>query len=235
MFITFKTFIKENDINPLVIDTNKHSSEITKFSCIFSKDSYEVGNVIKIALGQYANIVSSESKTTKFILSMTLLEFLADPFKYLKMQDVKKNLIPLITTNKNEAEYISNHFKFLTSLEDENGCQKGLRTNIIHMGKSIEDLVPNLSDIDFILRTLQKYICKVLENYYSIYDKGWNEVSNLIQSKKQNYSDLPYNVDNEISDTVILIDMKFLNIAIKEVHSLYNELKLTKNNALYFY
>ena len=229
-FITDKYINNSESIGEgLFIDILKKRQYLDKFFMLEKDDCGEVGNVIKYALKQYSNIVLAENRTTKFMLSMSLIEYLANPYEYMSMKKVKPKIIPFIAKTKEDQEELSARFKDLTSKIDENNKQIGLRTCIVHNGTNIESLIKDEQEIYSTLRELQRYICEVIKHLYDIYRQSWASVEDIIQKLRIEIDSnrREYEVKS-FSDTLILIDMKFLNKAVEEVYLMYPNKKEVK-------
>ena len=154
---------------------------------------------------------------------MTLIDYLGNPFEYQKMQKNKAQIAPFSADSFSQYNKICERFKYLTSKKDENGKEIGLRTNIIHNGKTIESLITEGYKIDLILRELQLYICNFI-NGILIYSNqnDWAYIESKIEEKRNQIQAIPSGYTGKIEcDSVIVIDFDFLNQAIKEVYQLY--------------
>lgn len=115
--------------------------------------------------------------TNKFMQAMSLIEYLANPFEYEQMKKAKAKIVPFSSECKKSYFDICERFKYLTSLEDETGKQIGLRTSIIHNGRSLDELLDRGYKIDLLLRELQMYICNFIKNNVLFSDKNWDFVN----------------------------------------------------------
>lgn len=147
----------------------------------------------------------------------------------MKMEEVKKNIIPFIAKSNEEYNYIIERFKYLTSKKDNNNQQIGYRTNIIHQGKFIEDLIPETLSQIKLNRELQYYIVSVLEEYIKLYDKTWDYLQeekrkkiDIIQKNKQQY------IDYTESSLLFLVDIDFLNQVINNLMHMYEAHSIKK-------
>jgi hypothetical protein len=215
----------------LHIDIDYSKKHLDKYFKLYNEDRGEIGNVLLQALKLYSNIVYAENNTAKFMLAISLIEYLANPYKSIGMAKVKAKIVPFIAENTQEIHELSERFRELTSKEDSTGKQVGLRTNIVHNGSSIEDLVADESDIRMLLRELQRYITKVIDGLLLMYEQEWNKVNKLVENlrveseKKQRTHRI-----KETSDVLILVDLEFFNKAIQEVYQMYPEHINTKIN-----
>ncbi|WP_315166741.1 hypothetical protein [Metaclostridioides mangenotii] len=229
-FITDKYINNSESIGEgLFVDISKQREYLDKFFTLEKDDCGEIGNVIKYALKQYSNIVLAENRTTKFMLSMSLIEYLANPYEYMSMKKVKAKIIPFIAKTKEELEELTEKFKYLTSKTDENNKQIGLRTCIVHNGTDIESLIKEEHEVYNTLRELQRYIYEVIKYLYDIYNQSWSSAEDMIQKLRlrADSNKREYEVKSFI-DTLILIDIKFLNKAIEEVYLMYPDKKKVK-------
>ena len=208
--------------NGLNIDMDKMMSQLNMYFSPLRNDEYEVGSIIKHAYRLYSDILYMPTATNKFMQAMSLIEYLANPFEYEQMKKVKTKIVPFSSDCKKEYFDICERFKYLTSLEDENGKQIGLRTSIIHNGRSLEELMDKGYKIDLLLRELQMYICNFINNIVIYSDKDWNLVEEKIDEKYEKIQNTKLGYEGKFeADTGIFIDFEFLNKALKEVYQLY--------------
>lgn len=198
------------------------TNEFDKFLCILKPECGEVGNILRHAFRLYSDILYTSSATNKFMQAMSLIEYLANPFEYEKMQKVKTKVIPYSVDSKAKYHKICERFKVLTSLKDEDGKELGLRTLIVHTGKDLNDLVREGYEIDLLLRELQSYICNFINNIISYYKEDWTVVEERIKEKFEEIEKIKIGYEGKVeADVMVLIDFEFLNNAIKEVYQLY--------------
>jgi hypothetical protein len=223
VFIKEKFVVNSNALGKgLDIKISNYRKYLDEYFIIFRKKCGEIGEVLKYAFKLYSNIVYAENSTTKFMLSISMLEYLANPYEYMKMQEVKKKIIPFVANDKTELHQLSERFKELTSMKDSQGNQIGYRTCIIHNGLRIEDILKSNIEVKMLLREMQTYIAKVIGSLIKHYNKDWDEVEALVSSKREACERKKSHVDCKIeADTVVIIDAKFLNKAIEEVFLFY--------------
>lgn len=102
----------------------------------------EVGRIARHALRLYSDALTSPKETIKFIQLINLIEYLASPFDYMPMKDVKKQIARHVASDRSDYDAILEDFKFITSEPGSaKGPNRGLRHNIIHMGCTIEELL----------------------------------------------------------------------------------------------
>lgn len=191
---------------------------------LFNPDLSEVGNVGKHALRMYVEMLESNSLTDKFIHIIRLFEFIASPNGYEKFQNVKTRIIAHIAKNRHEIHAISEDFKYYSSGD----ANDGLRTQIIHNGKKIEELVND--DIRALFKKLHRYLYICITDLIKNYNKDWTFLEELRVQNRQ-AAELNKNEDNIIaySSTLILIDGDYLSKAINQYQQLYKEEYPSKN------
>lgn len=140
----------------------------------FPKDG-EVGFIVKHALGLYTAILEAENYTTKFIQCLGLLEFLAYPHDYERFEKVKKVIARYVATNASDYDRLLDRFLELTGKKDAAGRNIGYRTCMVHMGKRIEDLVPDEAGRTELFLELYEYIKNVIDHMIGYSDKTFEE------------------------------------------------------------
>lgn len=208
--------------NELYIDVDNSIENLNKYSLALTNSSYEVASIIKHAFRMYSNILYMPTSTNKFMQAMSMIEYLANPFEYVKMQDVKTKIIPFSVDSRKKYHEVCERFKELTSLKNENNEQIGLRTCIVHNGKNLEQLISESYQIDMLLRELQMYVCNFINHIIIYTEYNWDKVVESIEEKYNQVQGVKYGYEgkNE-SDVAILIDMNFFNKAIEEVYLWY--------------
>lgn len=219
----------------LNINVDEMKSQLDKYFLPLKNDSYEVGSIIKHAFRLYSDILYMPTATNKFMQAMSLIEYLANPFEYEQMKKAKTKVIPFSSDCKKNYFDLCERFKYLTSLEDENGIQIGLRTSIIHNGKNLEELLDKGYKIDLLLRELQMYICNFINNIVLYSDKEWDLVNTKVNERYEEVQKIKEGYDGKLeADTMIFIDFEFLNKALKEVYQLYPQYIERKFNFAHF-
>lgn len=187
----------------------------------FTERDAPLSGFLKHSYRLYSDILYLPSTTNKFMQAMSELEYLANPYKYEKMQDVKKKIAVFSATSREEYDYICDRFQLLTSKEDDDGNQIGLRTSIVHNGKILDDLFEHSYEVNLLLRELQMYICNSITSYIPLISKNWEEVEEIVKIKR---SEILANSRERVSnqaDVVIIIDCDFLNLALEQVYHFY--------------
>tara|TARA_R100000935_G_scaffold39809_1_gene61315 strand:+ start:3334 stop:4416 length:1083 start_codon:yes stop_codon:yes gene_type:complete len=135
----------------------------------------EVFNLANHALRMHTQALEAANDTSKFIILMNLLEFLAHPSDYMNMVKVKGKIARHVARTRVEYDEIIEDFKFLTSLKDDNGKNVGLRENIIHNGRRLEDLLSQPQCKEVLIR-MERYASIVIKDFLRLSDQTWAEV-----------------------------------------------------------
>lgn len=137
-----------------------------------NKELGEVGRICKYALKLNTLITESDNHSNKFIQIMTLFEYLGNPYDFVNFKKIKGVLISYIAKNKKEYHELSEKFRFYS---------ENIRTEIIHNGKRIEDLLTNeeINDL-FVFFHQTNYI--ILYDFMMNYDLDWIDY----ETKRQN-------------------------------------------------
>lgn len=223
-FISGKNYISSQTIgNSLNVNVTFMKPSIDDMFFALYRNDTIISNIIKHALRLYSDILYLPTATDKFIQAMTLVDYLGNPFEYQKMQKNKTKIAPFSADSYSQYNFICERFKYLTSKKDEQGKEIGLRTNIIHNGKSLESLIFEGYKIDMVLRELQLYICNFINGILEYSSQNeWSYIEEKIEEKRNYIQTIPNGYTGKVEcDTVIIIDFDFLNQAIKEVYQLY--------------
>lgn len=145
----------------------------------------EVAGVAVHGLTLFSDVMSAFNETMKFIRAMTLLEFLASPDYYKSWAKLKGDIICHCAKDKKEYIYLSEWFKGLTSIKDNAGIQRGLKTLIVHQGRSLSELKPSRKDRQILFRELQKISGKILVDMIRCMNYSWDEFRRYHSSLKQ--------------------------------------------------
>lgn len=124
----------------------------------FPKDG-EVGNVLRHALMLYSALLDTENPTVRFTQAISLLEYLAYPNRYKNFKEVKKIIARYFTKETDAYLALLVRFNELTGQKDPSSSQVlGLRTRIIHMGSTLEQVVPDVMERCSLFKELDGYI-----------------------------------------------------------------------------
>jgi hypothetical protein len=197
-----------------------NSEVFTDFN-LLNADVGEVGNIAKQALRMFSNALEENDNTGKFIEIMRLFEFIADPNSFTKFQKVRTKIASHIVENSSDINRLQDEFKYYSSGDNEDG----LRTEIIHNGKSIEILIPESSKQIDLFNTLQLYITKCIRDLICFYNKSWAELEDIRDLKfdKARKNKTKTKTIN-YSNTRILIDANFLSESIEKFSPIYKQL-----------
>lgn len=127
----------------------------------------EMGKLVNHAISLYIQMIETSSATNKFVQALSLLEFLVFPYEYKQFKEVKKRVARYITSDTTSQEYkkILDRFEELTGKKDENTKEIiGYRTQIVHLGKKIEDLLPVNLDRKMLFIELDDYIRNIIDD-----------------------------------------------------------------------
>jgi hypothetical protein len=136
-------------------------------------DGGEVGNLARHALRLYSAALEAPDDTAKFMQLMVLLEFLSDPDRFQVMQKAKKPIARHVARDRADYEAIIADFRTLTS--DDNTPNQGLRHNIVHLGRRLEDLLGS-EDRNAVLKRLNRYVWVTLEDFIERGDADWQVI-----------------------------------------------------------
>lgn len=169
--VEIKTFIKG-------IGLEFSESDIVNNSGILINDEDkvgEVGKLIKYALNLNASIAESESESLKFTQIMTLLEFLGNPFEYENFKKLKGKIITYIAKDKTDYHTLSEKFRFLS---------EEIRTQIVHNGKLLEDLIIDKEERKQLFKFFKNLINQIIWDFISNAHSSWDEYE-IIRKEKQ--------------------------------------------------
>lgn len=120
-----------------------------------------------IALQLYRLMLESVDPTRKFAQGMSLLEFLANPEQeeYMKFVDVKKVISRFCCSSKTERNTLHERFNDLTCGKGPTTPDtQGYRTRIVHLGETLEAILPNSADQIALLEEIDSYIRPALDH-----------------------------------------------------------------------
>lgn len=140
-----------------------------------SPDDGDVAGVVLHGLSLYSEALNSSNETIKFTRVMTLFEFLASPDEYQNWKKLKGDIACYCARDKASYLRLCERFRALTSIEDESGRQLGLRTLIVHNGKLLPELLPDIKERASLFRELQGYAFTILTNMLSSAGLSWEE------------------------------------------------------------
>ncbi|WP_318435067.1 hypothetical protein [Photobacterium leiognathi] len=192
----------------------------TDFS-LLNAEVKEVGHIAKQALRMYASALEENDDTGKFIEVMRLFEFVASPSGYTRFQEVRTKIASHIVKNGADIQRLQDEFKYFSSGDNEDG----LRTEIIHNGKSIESLVPNDNERTDLFVKLQSYMVTCINDLVQYYDKTWNQLEDIRISKMEKAKKNKEKIRKiSYSHTAIIIDGNFIDKYINMYIPIYREI-----------
>jgi Ca2+-binding EF-hand superfamily protein len=192
---------------------------------LFDTDLSETGHIAKSALEMYSSALEENTATGKFIQIIRLFEFIANPASYEKFQNVRQSISAHVAKNIYDIHRLSSEFKYYSSGDNQNG----LRTEIIHNGKTIEELIPSESERESLFVKLQGYIHSCINDLLRSYNKPWSYIESLRNDKSSlaNSNKKKENVQ-EYSSTIVIVDGSSLNEAIYKYHQMYADVHPSK-------
>jgi len=147
--------------------------DMTSVSPMAPLGAGEAGNIARHGLRLFTSALEAGDDTAKFIQLMTLVDYLADPDAFISMQDAKKLVALHVARDQREYDEILADFRFLTS--DANTPNRGLRHNIVHLGRRLEELVDK-PQRDEVLRRVSRYVGMTLRDIMELSDGAWSDV-----------------------------------------------------------
>ncbi|MEK6638885.1 MAG: hypothetical protein AABY88_12470 [Pseudomonadota bacterium] len=141
----------------------------------------EVGAVARQALRMYSEALEASTETSRFVQMMALIEFLAAPEDYMRMKLVKRMIARQVARDRADYDAILQDFLCLTSESGAaQGANRGLRHNIVHVGKRLEDLADR-GEREAIFRRLSRYAGATIQQLrdHSYDCEGWSVITDL--------------------------------------------------------
>jgi hypothetical protein len=139
----------------------------------------EIGSIAAHALRMYSEALEAANETSRFVQLMSLIEFLAAPDEYVQMKKAKQMIARQIARDRADYDEIMQDFLYLSS---EGGSSKGpkcgLRHNIVHCGKRLEDLADKTERIA-VFKRLARYIGSIIEELLDHSDEDWDAIETL--------------------------------------------------------
>ena len=146
---------------------------------IFGGTLGEVGNIAKHALSLNSMTLETNSLTSKFVLTMSLLEYIANPDSYQKFQEVKKEIAAHCTDNNNGYLALLTRFNELTGKKTKDECgviqYEGIRTRLVHLGQRLEDVVDDSESAIKIMNEIQRYSYQAIESMLLHSHMDWSD------------------------------------------------------------
>lgn len=137
----------------------------------------EVGNIAKHALRLNTLIAESDNLTMKFMQLMILFEYLGNPYEYEKFEKLKGKLIACIANEQTGYNNLSARFLYFS---------KFLRTEIIHNGKRIEELMPISNERKALFKELQGFVYSLIHDLFLNSDLTWAQYDETRRERQKN-------------------------------------------------
>jgi hypothetical protein len=130
----------------------------------FLQDYGEVSQFAQRALSLYAALLEADSPSAKFVQAISLLEYLAEPRKYLKYHKVKQLVAGFLAQDETHRRHLMERF---AQLMGGVGEEIGYRTRIVHIGDRLDELVPDNEARLALFLELDGYIRPMLDHMIS--------------------------------------------------------------------
>jgi hypothetical protein len=139
----------------------------------------EVGSIAAHALRMYSEALEAANETSRFVQLTSLIEFLAAPDEYVQMKKAKQMIARQIAMNRADYDEILQDFLYLSSEGGSSkGPKSGLRHNIVHCGKRLEDLADKTERIA-VFKGLARYVGATIEELLDHSDEDWEAIETL--------------------------------------------------------
>jgi hypothetical protein len=146
----------------------------------------EVGSFAQHALRLFSDALNANTNTNKFLRAMTLLEFLAVPFEYQKLKESKKDIAAHVAGTHQEYIQILNRFHQLSDLKsDASGNQEGYRTLMIHHGRFLEEILPDIARQRLLFREIQSYTSTVIHDFLDRRHLKWTDICDYRRARRE--------------------------------------------------
>lgn len=139
----------------------------------------EVGAVARHALRLYSEALEAATETSRFVQLISLIEFLAAPQDFVPMKRAKRLIARQIARDRADYDAILQDFLYLTSEGGSaKGPKRGLRHNIVHLGKRLEELA-DAAEREAIFRRLARYAGVTIEQLLRHGAEDWATIEAL--------------------------------------------------------
>lgn len=139
----------------------------------------EVGSVARHALRLYSEALEAATDTSRFVQLLSLIEFVAAPEDYIAMKRAKRAIARQIARDQVDYHAIIDDFLYLTSESGAaTGANRGLRHNIVHLGKRLEDLTTR-EERAAIFRRLARYAGATIAGLLDHDGEDWSVIEAL--------------------------------------------------------
>ena len=134
-------------------------------------------NIAWHALRMNTQVLEAASESLKFIQVMMLLEYLTNPFEFAAFKKRKGNLIAVLTDERKKYHELAEELRYYSEV---------LRTDLIHNGKRLEDLLPDEDDIKKLFWRLQSLLRDLIEDLFWNLNLSWADYDNARGQRKEN-------------------------------------------------
>lgn len=150
---------------------------------LIAAEDGELAAILVHGMMMLSDAMMAPNETIKFIRTMTLLEFLGNPDGYMNWGKLKTKISCHIAKDRFHYNSLLERFRELTSITANDGEQMGLRTQIIHNGKSLPQMIARLDDRKSLFRELQSYAMAVMLDIKNIHELSLKDLEELRQKK----------------------------------------------------
>jgi hypothetical protein len=152
--------------------------DLTTFSGVPEIGNGELGQISRHGLRMLSSAMEANSETSKFVQMLSLLEYLAEPDHYISMANTKRRIGRHVARSRAEYDFVMNDFQYLTSEPRAKDTNTGLRHNIVHLGRRIEDLI-GTEERAKVFKRLWRYVAMPLGDMIELSDANWGEIEKL--------------------------------------------------------
>lgn len=137
----------------------------------------EVGGIVSHALSLFSDVMNANTYTSKYLRAMTLLEFLASPFRFQSFKDSKREIITHLANNQETYQKKMARFRQLSDLKcEDSNVQLGYRTLLVHHGRYLEEIMQQPNERNELFLELQSYAGKVIDELCDRRNWEWSEI-----------------------------------------------------------
>ena len=129
----------------------------------------EVGNIVEHALGLYAAVQEASGPTGQFMQATSLLEYLAFPDEFRPLKKVRAVIVRYAARNRAEHDRLTKRF------QNELFGPQGYRTQIVHNGKRLEQLLPSSEERKELFDELDVYMRLMIDDMIEHSEMNWDE------------------------------------------------------------
>lgn len=126
----------------------------------------EIGAVVAHGLSLLSDAMYSRNDTGKFLRTMTLMEYLANPDEYQNWAKAKGNIICHVAKSKDQYRRLSDRMRELTSIKASPNVEQGFRTLVIHHGKFLEEVIPDGAQRRKLFAEMYQYVGAVMQDMF---------------------------------------------------------------------